>query len=55
MLLETAPRWELESALGPGAVEPVLGGEVAREVRQRADGETALGAHLRIALEYCNF
>ena len=43
MLLKTAPRCELESALGPGAVEPVLGREVAREVRQRADGETALG------------
>ena len=51
VLLKTAPRCELESALGPGAVEPVLGGEVAGEVRQRADGEAALGAHLSIALE----
>ena len=51
MFLKTAPRCELESAVGPSAVEPVLGGEVAGEVRQRADGETALRAHLSIALE----
>ena len=51
MILKTTPRCELERALGPGAVEPVLRGEMAREVRQRADGETALRAHLRIALE----
>ena len=44
VLLQTAPCCELEAALG--TVEAVLGGEVAGEVGQGADGQTALRAHL---------
>ena len=44
VLLKTAPCCELETALG--TVEAVLGGEVAGEVGQGADGQTALRAHL---------
>ena len=45
MLLETAPRCELEAALG--TVETVLCCKVSSEVGQRADGQAALRAHLQ--------
>ena len=44
MLLETAPRCELEAALG--TVETVLRGEMSSEVSQRANGQATLRAYL---------